>query len=1560
MANSKVVFEVVATSKGLKVVAKDINATSKATDKLQKSQDRASKSQDRFDKGNKAVFQSNLSSAKSFSKMNQTIGGDGGSGALVGSYAILAANVFAVSAAFNTLRGSMQVEKLAEGLVKFGNQSGQSLLLVSERLQEATGHAVSLEQAMTTAALSTSAGFGVAEMEGLTRVAKGASQALGRDMGDALDRLTRGAIKLEPEILDELGIMVRLDDATEAYAASLGKTASSLTRFEKQQAFMNAIITEGEMKFGAIADSVDPNPYDQLAASFADLSHTMLKLLNGPLTFLINVFLEAKSIFVGLVAIFAGNIAKKMIPAFGNMSRAALQSSMAAKEAIEQSIKQGTAQASAARKQISATKDMPNAFRKVSASIKDGTATTQEMTTAQQQLSREINKLGGTGTTAFTKLTKAQQKLVRSMEHQREQIIKIKAESGGTGAQKAFDRAQAGLKMSEAEVDIMGEAERQTFTLRGTKDKYLKILNMTWKSTGTYSTALTKANGITKKSNFFAKLYRMTLSGVSRAFRFGAISAKVFGKALLGAIPIIGQIIMVLGILFSGLKFVLKQFGFFSEASAASKEAMKDLKGVIDDIPSKVKEMADQQERAVHSTTIMSNRYKIIGGLIKTINDETKRTIDLQQKSGDQVGNEVGKGRNFGTSAINRRSKKDARMTGARGIEAIGGEAAGALEKALGDRTIDQFLLARTKAVGLGNALNELQAASVLVETNLSKVGMTALSLGTTFQEAEKEAGKFMVAVQPATKFDGIITNFDAMVNGLESLRVEAAKTGADLNVLAGEAGQKIGISTAMLLGGEVFASYVKLGKVNAEILNLEREKVGATEERKAEIDETIATLTKGYKEEQKNFGEQLVNQTKVKRGVIAEAKAQVLIFKEKEKFDKAVMKRAKEISKSTSTAVAVRKVETSLDNLKVANLRRENSLIQDAFDTTKDKKDLTDKEQEVINQYNARLEEIATIEAKQVSTEQERLELKLEGLDILKKEVELQNKLFSVQEKIATAQLDAQVRAQRGGNAEANKAETSGLEMKVAEAAYALAVETNRMNLDRIDAEHELLKAQTDVEVLKNKAEIASETSEDGTVSERGQALTSLNEALEKGVSISGRAAAMQRKIGEESMTLAALTLNEKISKVFSNMGSTLTDSGGGEGLFNAFTAIFGNAMIRGLETKKAELEALLATETAKGKDADAGVVDSLTGQIETTEKDIVSAKATDDAVGKVEKVQNALSGMGTLISTMFGEEGQVASAFAFMGSTFLGNIDAMTEGFSAFTSKADEEADSTTSKYEKMAKGLDGLGAVMSSIGALGAASGKQKVAAIDSEIEAEKKRDGKSKESLAKIKALEQKKEAQEKKNFERNKKMQMAMTVINTASAVMKAAAEGNVFKAIAMAVFGAAQLAIIGKTQFNSSGGATDAASAPQEISVGKRDNKVDTSRGVTGGELAFLRGSRGVGSNANSFIPGGAAGMKSYAGGTAEPIMVGERGAEVITPTSPFEVIPNDKLGGGTTNANFTINAIDAAGVEEVLTQQRGNIIQMIRDAAHEHGEEFIEGVNTSSYEATNGSGGGY
>ena len=86
-------------------------------------------------------------------------------------------------------------------------------------------------------------------------------------------------------------------------------------------------------------------------------------------------------------------------------------------------------------------------------------------------------------------------------------------------------------------------------------------------------------------------------------------------------------------------------------------------------------------------------------------------------------------------------------------------------------------------------------------------------------------------------------------------------------------------------------------------------------------------------------------------------------------------------------------------------------------------------------------------------------------------------------------------------------------------------------------------------------------------------------------------------------------------------------------------------------------------------------------------------------------------------------------------------------------------------------------------------------------------------------------------------------------------------------------------------------------------------------------------------------------------------ILVGERGPEVIQPTTAgFNVIPNDQL-GTSQNINFNINAVDATGVQELLIEQRGNIIEMIREAANDTGEFFLEDVDTQSM---GGTGGGY
>ena len=90
-------------------------------------------------------------------------------------------------------------------------------------------------------------------------------------------------------------------------------------------------------------------------------------------------------------------------------------------------------------------------------------------------------------------------------------------------------------------------------------------------------------------------------------------------------------------------------------------------------------------------------------------------------------------------------------------------------------------------------------------------------------------------------------------------------------------------------------------------------------------------------------------------------------------------------------------------------------------------------------------------------------------------------------------------------------------------------------------------------------------------------------------------------------------------------------------------------------------------------------------------------------------------------------------------------------------------------------------------------------------------------------------------------------------------------------------------------------------------------------------------------------------GRKGYANG-GDGIMVGERGPEVITPAAPVDITPNFALGGAGSNVNFTINAVDAAGVEDVLMNQKGNIIRMIREAANENGERFLETVDTQTY----------
>jgi hypothetical protein len=163
---------------------------------------------------------------------------------------------------------------------------------------------------------------------------------------------------------------------------------------------------------------------------------------------------------------------------------------------------------------------------------------------------------------------------------------------------------------------------------------------------------------------------------------------------------------------------------------------------------------------------------------------------------------------------------------------------------------------------------------------------------------------------------------------------------------------------------------------------------------------------------------------------------------------------------------------------------------------------------------------------------------------------------------------------------------------------------------------------------------------------------------------------------------------------------------------------------------------------------------------------------------------------------------------------------------------------------------------------------------------------------------------------------------------------------------AIAAIGAASIAIVAGTSFGGGGGGAANAPAVSGVSVGNRQNSVDLAKARSpSGELGYARGESGTGGGMTNFKPA-FSGYKHRAGGG---YVVGEQGPEVFMPETAGEIIPSGQSTGGNTNVNFSINAVDAAGVEDLLMAQRGNIIGMIRESANAHGEMFLEGVDIMS-----------
>ena len=351
-------------------------------------------------------------------------------------------------------------------------------------------------------------------------------------------------------------------------------------------------------------------------------------------------------------------------------------------------------------------------------------------------------------------------------------------------------------------------------------------------------------------------------------------------------------------------------------------------------------------------------------------------------------------------------------------------------------------------------------------------------------------------------------------------------------------------------------------------------------------------------------------------------------------------------------------------------------------------------------------------------------------------------------------------------------------------------------------------------------------------------------------------------------------------------------------------------------------------------------------TKQVETGEFDESGAPTTEsiDVASTAEKLE-ALKGITEPLRQFamdMGPEGELVS-------TAMTGIFTISDAFTAVGESSEEAGGRSAAVARAIGDSIGAINSMMQ-------ASAKKKTAAIDREIAAEKKRDGQSKQSVEKIKQLEKKKESIARKAFNMNKKMLIAQTIANTAAGVMATMKDTGFFGsplAMIVAAMGAAQVGLIASQKFEGGGGGSTAnVSGPTGVTVGSRNNTVDLAKANSpSGELAYARGESGTGTGMSNFQARSPMGERHRAvGGYTTGFMVGEQGPELFMPDTPGEIVSADEsqsmISGGASNVNFTISAIDASGVEQVLLGQRENIIGMIREAAHGNGEFFLEGVN--------------
>ncbi len=199
---------------------------------------------------------------------------------------------FAIKKAFDFTEAGARLEsqrRAFDNLAKTYNISGDSII---ESLKEVSRQTVATSDLVIAANKAMLLGIDPARFVELMEIARAASKATGDTITKSFEDITIGIGRQSKLILDNLGIIVKIDEANKKYAATLGIEASKLTDTQKKQAFLNETLEAGRRIIeGVKIESEDAaDKIAQLKTQFKEFSDFLKTFTLGVASDLVSFF----------------------------------------------------------------------------------------------------------------------------------------------------------------------------------------------------------------------------------------------------------------------------------------------------------------------------------------------------------------------------------------------------------------------------------------------------------------------------------------------------------------------------------------------------------------------------------------------------------------------------------------------------------------------------------------------------------------------------------------------------------------------------------------------------------------------------------------------------------------------------------------------------------------------------------------------------------------------------------------------------------------------------------------------------------------------------------------------------------------------------------------------------------------------------------------------------------------------------------------------------------------------------------------------------------------------